>query len=41
MASTPQAGEIGPELFRYACLMGLEGLVSKRADCRYHGGPLA
>ena len=25
-------GEIGPELFRHACMMGLEGLVSKRRD---------
>jgi ATP-dependent DNA ligase len=24
--------EIGPELFRHACVMGLEGMVSKRAD---------
>jgi ATP-dependent DNA ligase len=35
-----EQGEIGPDLFRHACLMGLEGLVSKhrestyRADCR-------
>jgi len=28
MASFEQ-GEIGPELFRHACVMGLEGLVSK------------
>jgi hypothetical protein len=27
----PQQGEIGPDLFRAACNMGLEGLVSKRA----------
>jgi DNA-binding CsgD family transcriptional regulator len=27
-----EQGEIGPELFRHACLMGLEGLVSKRAE---------
>lgn len=33
-----ESGEIGPELFRHACLMGLEGLVSKRADSRYRGG---
>jgi hypothetical protein len=26
---------IGPELFRQACLMGLEGLVSKRLDRPY------
>lgn len=25
-----EAGEIGPDLFRAACDMGLEGLVSKR-----------
>jgi bifunctional non-homologous end joining protein LigD len=25
-----EQGEIGPDLFRHACLMGLEGLVSKR-----------
>jgi bifunctional non-homologous end joining protein LigD len=33
-----ERGEIGPDLFRHACLMGLEGLVSKRADSRYRGG---
>ena len=27
-----EAGEIGPDLFRHACLMGLEGLVSKHRD---------
>jgi bifunctional non-homologous end joining protein LigD len=27
-----EQGEIGPDLFRHACLMGLEGLVSKRKD---------
>ena len=27
-----ERGEIGPDLFRHACLMGLEGLVSKRND---------
>ncbi|WP_312016143.1 hypothetical protein [Bradyrhizobium sp. JYMT SZCCT0428] len=30
-----ERGEIGPELFRHACLMGLEGLVSKLADRPY------
>ena len=25
-----EQGEIGPDLFRHACLMGLEGIVSKR-----------
>ena len=24
-----EQGEIGPDLFRHACLMGLEGMVSK------------
>jgi len=28
-------GEIGPDLFTAACDMGLEGLVSKRADRPY------
>jgi len=27
--SNDAEGEIGPDLFRRACLMGLEGLVSK------------
>jgi len=29
--------EQGPDLFRHACLMGLEGLVSKHRDV-YRGG---
>jgi bifunctional non-homologous end joining protein LigD len=33
-----EAGEIGPDLFRAACLMGLEGLVSKRKDRPYCAG---
>jgi len=33
-----EVGEIGPDLFRHACLMGLEGLVSKRRDSPYRGG---
>ena len=33
-----ERGEIGPDLFRHACLMGLEGLVSKRSDRVYRGG---
>jgi bifunctional non-homologous end joining protein LigD len=33
-----EQGEIGPDLFRHACLMELEGLVSKRTDRRYRGG---
>jgi bifunctional non-homologous end joining protein LigD len=34
-----EQGEIGPDLFRAACTMGLEGLVSKRRDPPYRGGP--
>ena len=33
-----EQGEIGPDLFRAACNMGLEGLVSKRIDRPYRGG---
>ena len=33
-----EVGEIGPELFRHACLMGLEGLVSKHRDSLYRAG---
>jgi bifunctional non-homologous end joining protein LigD len=33
-----EQGEIGPDLFRAACGMGLEGLVSKRADRPYRAG---
>jgi bifunctional non-homologous end joining protein LigD len=33
-----QQGEIGPDLFRAACRMGLEGLVSKRRDRPYQAG---
>jgi bifunctional non-homologous end joining protein LigD len=33
-----ETGAIGPELFRAACSMGLEGLVSKRSDRPYRGG---
>jgi hypothetical protein len=33
-----EQGEIGPGLFRAACNMGLESLVSKRADRRYRAG---
>jgi bifunctional non-homologous end joining protein LigD len=31
-------GDIGPDLFRAACNMGLEGLVSKRRDRPYQAG---
>jgi len=34
-----EQGEIGPDLFRAACDMGLEGLVSNRRDRPYRDGP--
>jgi bifunctional non-homologous end joining protein LigD len=34
-----EQGEIGPDLYRHACLMGLEGLVSKHRDRPYRAGP--
>jgi bifunctional non-homologous end joining protein LigD len=33
-----EQGEIGPDLFRAACDLGLEGLVSKRGDRPYRAG---
>jgi ATP-dependent DNA ligase len=33
-----EQGEIGPDLFRHACLMGPEGLVSKHRDSFYRAG---
>jgi ATP-dependent DNA ligase len=36
--SSFEQGEIGPDLFRAACNMGLEGLVSKRQDRSYRRG---
>ena len=33
-----EQGEIGPDLFRHACLMGLEGMVSKHRERTYRGG---
>ena len=33
-----EVGAIGPELFRAACRMGLEGIVSKRRDRPYQSG---
>ncbi|WP_456756681.1 ATP-dependent DNA ligase [Bradyrhizobium sp. USDA 4011] len=33
-----EQGEIGPALYRHACLMGLEGLVSKHRDRGYTAG---
>ncbi|UGX99164.1 DNA ligase [Bradyrhizobium barranii subsp. barranii] len=37
-AAPYEQGEIGPELFRQACLHGLEGMVSKHADRAYRAG---
>jgi bifunctional non-homologous end joining protein LigD len=33
-----ERGEIGPDLFRSACRMGLEGLVSKHRERLYQAG---
>lgn len=33
-----EQGEIGPAMFRHACKLGLEGIVSKRRDCAYRAG---
>ena len=33
-----EQGEIGPDLFRHACLIGLEGLVSKHRESAYRAG---
>ncbi|MCK1605446.1 hypothetical protein IVB02_29625, partial [Bradyrhizobium sp. 166] len=33
-----ERGELGPDLFRAACNMGLEGLVAKRRDRPYQAG---
>jgi len=33
-----ERGEIGPDLFRAACEMGLEGFVSKHRDRPYQAG---
>jgi bifunctional non-homologous end joining protein LigD len=31
-------GDLGPTMFRHACRMGLEGIVSKRSDRPYRSG---
>jgi hypothetical protein len=36
-----EQGEIGPDLFRHACLMGLEGLVSKHRESPISPRPIA
>jgi bifunctional non-homologous end joining protein LigD len=33
-----EQGEIGPDLFRHACLIELEGVVSKHRESTYRGG---
>ena len=33
------AGAIGPRLFEHACLLGLEGIVSKHRKSVYKAGP--
>ena len=33
-----EQGEIGPDPFRHACLLGLEGMVSKHRESSYRGG---
>jgi bifunctional non-homologous end joining protein LigD len=33
-----EQGEIGPDLFHHACLLDLEGLVSKHQDSLYRAG---
>ena len=33
-----EQGEIGPDLLRHVCLMGLEGMVSKYRESLYRGG---
>jgi len=35
-----EQGEIGRDLFRAACSMGLEGIVSKRRDSAYTPGQM-
>jgi hypothetical protein len=30
--------DFGPIVFKHACKLGLEGIVSKRKDSRYHSG---
>jgi ATP-dependent DNA ligase len=37
-AAPYELGEIGPDLFRHACLIGLEGLVSKHRERAYGVG---
>ncbi|WP_342739686.1 DNA ligase [Bradyrhizobium sp. B117] len=39
IAAAPfEQGGIGPDLFRHACIMGLEGMVSKQVDRAYREG---
>jgi ATP-dependent DNA ligase len=36
MSARPHLDEDGPLVFFHACKLGLEGIVSKRKDSRYH-----
>ena len=36
--SEHMAGGAGEAMFRHACAMGLEGIISKRATARYKSG---
>jgi hypothetical protein len=36
--SSREQGEIGPDLFRHACLTGIEGIVSKHRKRAYRAG---
>ena len=36
--SDHMSGQDGKAIFRHACAMGLEGIVSKRAGSRYKSG---
>ena len=39
--SDPLTGADGEAMFRHACCLGLEGIVSKRATSRYRSGRCA
>jgi hypothetical protein len=38
MAALDVADKDGPLVFQHACKLGLEGIVSKHKDSRYHSG---
>ena len=39
-SSSTLDGKHGEAMFRHACRLGLEGIVSKRVDSRYKSGPM-